>query len=108
MSSMLKRSKVSLRRTERSRGGGRHARSCRAQRSICSGGFVTSPGKFSDKMEALKNLVPATHNGEIVKADQLFQETADYIVLLRTQVLVLKGLIDFYGSSSEKDKVAEL
>uniref|UniRef100_A0A6N2LFJ7 BHLH domain-containing protein n=1 Tax=Salix viminalis TaxID=40686 RepID=A0A6N2LFJ7_SALVM len=110
---MLKRSKVSLRRTERSRrrggGGGRHARSCRAQRSICSGGFVTSPrGKFSDKMEALKNLVPATHNGEIVKADQLFQETADYIVLLRTQVLVLKGLIDFYGSSSEKDKVAVL
>ncbi|KAB5561002.1 hypothetical protein DKX38_005959 [Salix brachista] len=81
---------------------------CRAQRSICSGGFVTSPGKFSDKMEALKNLVPATHNGEIVRADQLFQETADYIVLLRTQVLVLKGLIDFYGSSSEKDKVAVL
>ncbi|KAJ6766532.1 TRANSCRIPTION FACTOR IBH1-LIKE 1 [Salix purpurea] len=114
MSSMLKRSKVSLRRTERSRrgggggGGGRHARSCRAQRSICSGGFVTSPGTFSDKMEALKNLVPATHNGEIVKADQLFQETADYIVLLRTQVLVLKGLIDFYGSSSEKDKAAVL
>lgn len=66
---------------------------------------MTSPDKLSDKMEALKNLIPSTHNGEIVKADQLFQETADYIVLLRTQVLVLKGLIDFYGSSSERDNV---
>lgn len=63
---------------------------------------MTSPNKVSDKMEALKNLIPATRNGE-VKADQLFQETADYIVLLRTQVLVLKGLIDFYGSSTERD-----
>jgi hypothetical protein len=103
MSSTLKKSKVSLGRTERRRRRRPHGRSCRAQRSICSGGFVTSPNyKVSDKMEALKNLIPATHNGE-VKADQLFQETADYIVLLRTQVLVLKGLIDFYGSSTERD-----
>nr|GME11394.1 transcription factor PAR2-like [Ipomoea batatas] len=52
----------------------------------------------SDKLEALKQLIPS-HDEEI-KGDQLFQETADYIVLLRTQVLVLQKLIDFYGSSN--------
>ncbi|KAL2552214.1 uncharacterized protein Fot_05833 [Forsythia ovata] len=51
---------------------------------------------ISDKLEALKNLIPS-HN-ENTKPDQLFQETADYIVLLETQVLVLQKLIDFYGS----------
>ncbi|KAL6521694.1 hypothetical protein OROGR_018263 [Orobanche gracilis] len=50
----------------------------------------------TDKLEALKSLVPS-ENSEI-NADQLFQETADYIVLLETQVLVLQKLIDFYGS----------
>ncbi|XP_019157028.1 PREDICTED: uncharacterized protein LOC109153629 [Ipomoea nil] len=52
----------------------------------------------SDKLEALKQLIPS-HDEEI-KSDQLFQETADYIVLLRTQVLVLQKLIDIYGSSN--------
>ncbi|KAL7094669.1 hypothetical protein ACP275_11G118100 [Erythranthe tilingii] len=55
----------------------------------------------SDKLEALKNLVPSD-NVEI-KPDQLFQETADYIVLLKTQVLVLQKLIDFYGSQPQEN-----
>ncbi|KAH6802990.1 hypothetical protein C2S51_034436 [Perilla frutescens var. frutescens] len=54
----------------------------------------------SDKLEALKNLIPS--GGDEVKADQLFQETADYIVLLKTQVFVLQKLIDFYGSQSQE------
>ena len=56
-------------------------------------------------MEALKNLIPAREGGEIVKADQLFQQTADYIVLLRTQVVVLQKLIDFYGSDETEKNV---
>lgn len=57
-----------------------------------------STSKVSDKLEALKNLIPP-HDGEIVKPDQLFQQTADYIVLLRTQVVILQKLVDFYGST---------
>ncbi|KAL3844609.1 hypothetical protein ACJIZ3_002012 [Penstemon smallii] len=55
----------------------------------------------SDKLETLKNLIPS-HKPE-TKPEQLFQETADYIVLLKTQVLVLQKLIDFYGSSQNQD-----
>ncbi|KAK3006477.1 hypothetical protein RJ639_017756 [Escallonia herrerae] len=43
----------------------------------------------SDKLEALKNLIPAG-NGDI-KPDQLFQETADYIVHLQAKVSILQG-----------------
>ncbi|OAY60236.1 hypothetical protein MANES_01G097200v8 [Manihot esculenta] len=107
MSSVSKNSKISLRNTPRIRRRRRlpisqrrrrlHARACKAQRSIPNGG--RSCPKVSDKLEALKNLIPA-HSGEIVKDEQLFQETANYIVLLRTQVLVLQRLIEFYGSST--------
>ncbi|KAI5665720.1 hypothetical protein M9H77_15573 [Catharanthus roseus] len=61
----------------------------------------------SDKLEALKNLVPVhIDEGEDIKADELFRETADYIVLLRTQILVLQKLINFYGcpSSNQDDQ----
>ncbi|KAG8384628.1 hypothetical protein BUALT_Bualt04G0137700 [Buddleja alternifolia] len=57
----------------------------------------------SDKLEALKNLIPSQNDD--VKADQLFQETADYIVLLKTQVFVLQKLVDFYGSQQNSDVV---
>ncbi|GLU01838.1 hypothetical protein SLE2022_191200 [Rubroshorea leprosula] len=58
--------------------------------------------KVSDKLEALKNLIPS-HTGEASKPDQLFKETAKYIVLLRTQVVILQKLIDFYGSSEKQN-----
>ncbi|XAR71294.1 hypothetical protein NMG60_11028491 [Bertholletia excelsa] len=78
-------------------------RPCRAQnkclRTTLNGGSRRS-SSFSDKLEALKSLIPS-HDGEI-KAEQLFQETADYIVLLKTQVLILQRLIDFYGSDTQK------
>ncbi|KAJ7971056.1 Transcription factor like [Quillaja saponaria] len=57
----------------------------------------------SDKLEALKNLIPVHQNVEIVKADQLFQETADYIVMLRTQVVILQKLIEIYGNTTENE-----
>ncbi|PWA88043.1 hypothetical protein CTI12_AA125330 [Artemisia annua] len=57
-----------------------------------------------EKLEALKNLVPAqeidTAATSTTAADQLFKETADYILLLRTQVSILQKLVDFYASSS--------
>ncbi|TMW98724.1 hypothetical protein EJD97_003575 [Solanum chilense] len=53
---------------------------------------------ISEKLEALKQLLPV-NNGEL-KADQLFEETADYIVLLRTQIFVLQKLLDFCDDAS--------
>ncbi|KAI9379417.1 hypothetical protein POPTR_017G093000v4 [Populus trichocarpa] len=101
MSSMPAKSKISLKKTARRRRRLPHAGACKAQRGIYNGGLTSSCSKVSDKLEALKNLIPATcHNGEIVKPDQLFKETADYILLLRTQVVLLQGLVEFYGSST--------
>ncbi|KAL8528443.1 hypothetical protein ACS0TY_006031 [Phlomoides rotata] len=37
----------------------------------------------SDKLEALKSLIPS--DSPEIKPEQLFQETADYIALLKTQ-----------------------
>ncbi|KAK9924956.1 hypothetical protein M0R45_033297 [Rubus argutus] len=56
----------------------------------------------SAKLETLKNLIPngKSSSTSTVQADKLFQDTADYIVLLRTQVVILQKLIEVYGSSS--------
>ncbi|KAF7135686.1 hypothetical protein RHSIM_Rhsim08G0074700 [Rhododendron simsii] len=55
-----------------------------SSRTAAVTGGAASSSVVSDKLEALKNLIPAHANGER-KPDQLFQETADYIVLLKTQ-----------------------
>lgn len=56
----------------------------------------------SAKLETLKNLIPngKSSSTSTVQADTLFQDTADYIVLLRTQVVILQKLIEVYGSNS--------
>lgn len=90
-----KRRMINTRRRPRSR-------ACCARRIFNNGGRSCS--NVSDKLKALKNLIPA-NNVETVKAEQLFQQTADYIVLLRTQVVVLQELIELYGSS-EKENAA--
>ncbi|CDP02307.1 unnamed protein product [Coffea canephora] len=75
-----------------------HRRACKIQHS--SSTRIRAGACVSEKLEALKNLIPVhTDHGEI-KPDQLFQETADYIVLLRTQISVLQNLVDVYGSSA--------
>lgn len=82
-------------------------RGCGARRSF-NNGVLPTCSKVSDKLEALKNLIPAHHEGEMVKPDQLFQQTADYIVLLRTQLVILQKLIEFYGSSeSDQNAVSQ-
>ncbi|KAL7101004.1 hypothetical protein ACP275_08G030000 [Erythranthe tilingii] len=74
----------------------RHRRSTH----ICGGASV------SDKLDALRNLVPS-QNAEKIKPDNdLFEETADYIVLLKTQVLVLQKLVDLYGSKTPQENQA--
>ena len=68
---------------------------------------METKAKLSHKLEALKNLIPP-QNGEIVKAEQLLQETADYIVLLKTRVVILQKLIEFYGNPNSGNEKALL
>ncbi|KAH6791211.1 hypothetical protein C2S51_006217 [Perilla frutescens var. frutescens] len=70
-------------------------------RSSTGTGCATS---VSGKLAALRNLIPS-ENAD-AKPEQLFRETADYIVLLKTQVLVLQKLVDFYGSQSQENRDA--
>ncbi|KAL8475804.1 hypothetical protein ACS0TY_028457 [Phlomoides rotata] len=66
---------------------------------------IDGGASVSDKLEALRNLIPS-ETAEI-KPEQLFRETADYIVLLKTQVLFLQKLVDFYGSQSPEIRDVE-
>ncbi|XP_061369282.1 uncharacterized protein LOC133312142 [Gastrolobium bilobum] len=68
---------------------------------------LKSKSKLSQKLQALKNLIPA-HNGNIVKTDQLFKETADYIVLLKTRVVILQKLVEYYGNNPENENAVLL
>ncbi|XP_062029708.1 uncharacterized protein LOC133745616 [Rosa rugosa] len=80
----------------------------RARRSFNNGGegggrkALKCSKVVSAKLETLKNLIPngKSSSASAVQADKLFQDTADYIVLLRTQVVILQKLIEVYGSSS--------
>ncbi|CAN8273178.1 unnamed protein product [Cochlearia groenlandica] len=80
--------------------------------------YVNGGEKLSEKLKALKSLLPpsttttTTEEEEEEKCDggeteELFQETADYIVRLRNQVVVLQKLIKIYGSSSSSCDQAE-
>ncbi|CAI9780693.1 unnamed protein product [Fraxinus pennsylvanica] len=80
------------------------ARSSNSYKNLCKPGINTRSthidrnhggGSISDKLQALKSLIPSQN--ENAKAEELFEETANYIVLLETQVSVLQKLIDFYG-----------
>ncbi|KAH7851048.1 hypothetical protein Vadar_006612 [Vaccinium darrowii] len=95
--------------TRRRQNSQRRRRLCRKAQKNTSRTAVNGRGAcssvVSDKLEALKNLIPAAahiSNGER-KPDQLFQETADYIVLLKTQVLILQRLVDIYGSTQNQN-----
>ncbi|RID65763.1 hypothetical protein BRARA_D00941 [Brassica rapa] len=111
-------------KTQRSsRGGRRNSKKHGSRRSHvssrasiirnCSG---NSGDKFTEKLQALKSLLPPSetnktdHNRHVEEkpnsgeTEQLFQETADYIVRLRNQVIVLQKLIEIYGSSSSSDQ----
>lgn len=102
------RARTTLKRRRRGRA---HSGIDHGQGHCSSKKRVLTNGKVSDKLETLKNLIPCD-NGDgdnhccddgTIKADQLFQKTADYIILLRTRVLILQSLIQLYGSSQEED-----
>ncbi|TKY50193.1 hypothetical protein E2542_SST27650 [Spatholobus suberectus] len=103
--------KLSVKRATRRRRRRRHPQNRRPTASSI-GPFKPMQGKcksikLSQKLEALKNLIP-THSGDAVKPDQLFKETAEYIVLLRTRVVVLQKLVEYYGNSNENENVVLL
>ncbi|CAH8312959.1 unnamed protein product [Eruca vesicaria subsp. sativa] len=114
-------------KTQRSsRGGRRNSKKFGSRRSHvssrtsilrkCSG---NSGDKFSAKLQALKSLLPPSETNKTDQnrdveeklnsgeTEQLFQETADYIVRLRNQVVVLQKLIEIYGSSSSSDQTED-
>ncbi|XVF60660.1 hypothetical protein PTKIN_Ptkin08bG0066000 [Pterospermum kingtungense] len=72
-----------------------HARGCKRRR-------FSKQVDVSDKLEALKSLIPhhraQNESDGMVKAEELFQETADYIIVLKAQVFVLQKLIEFYDN----------
>ncbi|GMJ16236.1 hypothetical protein HRI_005292800 [Hibiscus trionum] len=87
------------------------ARRMARKRVACSNKRRRIPNKpgevISDKLEALKSLIPCNvGNGsnEAVKVEQLFQETADYIITLKTQAFVLQKLIEFYDGDGFKNE----
>ncbi|KAL6961210.1 hypothetical protein U1Q18_038976 [Sarracenia purpurea var. burkii] len=103
MSSTLKIARPMTRTRRIPKSQRRFYRTRKISKTVVNGGSDAPPcsSSVSDKLEALRNLIPA-QDGE-VKSDQLFQKTADYIVLLQTQALILQRLLDFYGSNDEND-----
>ncbi|KAK8553173.1 hypothetical protein V6N13_089387 [Hibiscus sabdariffa] len=75
------------------------------KRVVCSSSKRRREGEvISDKLEALKSLIPRNDENEsngVGKVEQLFQETADYIITLKTQAFVLQKLIEFYDHGGD-------
>ncbi|XP_010556469.1 PREDICTED: uncharacterized protein LOC104825781 [Tarenaya hassleriana] len=69
--------------------------------TCCGGGG----GRLSEKLRALKRLVPRATADVVVDdggaTEELFRETADYIIRLRKQVLALQKLVEIYGSDDD-------
>ncbi|RRT68830.1 hypothetical protein B296_00020788, partial [Ensete ventricosum] len=92
----------------------RHRRLPLLKRSrICydiHGGRKQSPaavGAVKERLHALRKLIPRKTDSVKEKetaTDRIFEETAEYILLLRAQVEVLKLLVDFHSPSSCMEK----
>ncbi|KAG6473354.1 hypothetical protein ZIOFF_067269 [Zingiber officinale] len=63
--------------------------------------LASSSKAVAQRLEALRSLIPQRDSGAkeeaAAAADRLFEETAEYILLLRTKVAVLKRLVDVYS-----------
>lgn len=99
------------RRSEKLRSRRSHVPShARSLDTCCRNGCSDGGKKVMEKLRALKSLLPPpakqseSENIGGGETEQLFQETADYIVRLRTQVVVLKKLIKIYDNSSDQKK----
>ncbi|KAG7559251.1 hypothetical protein ISN45_Aa05g008490 [Arabidopsis thaliana x Arabidopsis arenosa] len=76
----------------------------RVLHTCCGNGSGDGGKKVTEKLLALKSLLPPPANVSGGETEELFKETADYIVRLRTQVMVLKKLIEIYDNSSDQKK----
>lgn len=82
------------------------SRILRARRNHKNGGKACT-SDVSAKLESLQSLIPTrSEDGGHRRAEELFQQTADYIVLLKNQVFVLQRLIEFYGSGDLENAVS--
>ncbi|XP_030467542.2 uncharacterized protein LOC115686403 [Syzygium oleosum] len=103
-------------RRRRRQGANKLAHACMSKRRRLGGGTCSSSSSssndvVSEKLEALKNLIPVARDGGgdgTVAAEELFQETADYILRLRTQVVILQKLIHISGSANLPEKQREI
>ncbi|KAA0056655.1 transcription factor UPBEAT1-like [Cucumis melo var. makuwa] len=82
------------------------SRKVRGGRNHQNGGMACA-SDLSAKLESLQSLIPSRSDEEGVRrAEDLFKQTADYIVLLKSQVFVLQRLIEFYGSDDRENAVS--
>ncbi|RRT55209.1 hypothetical protein B296_00038609 [Ensete ventricosum] len=77
----------------------KHSRRCHH----INGRRKQSKAAVAERLQTLRTLIPPKPDvvKEAAASDRLFKETADYILLLQTQVEVLKRLVDIYSPSTE-------
>ncbi|XP_020104658.1 uncharacterized protein LOC109721430 [Ananas comosus] len=103
---------------QRRRGGGRRrGHGWRRRRSPKQSGRRKEMKRVAEKLEALKLLIPSSlrsHGGggggaaeAEAEAELLLEEAAGYIERLRSQVQILKHLVDFYGAGEGNAAAAE-
>lgn len=67
---------------------------------------AVASGAVKERLQALRKLIPRKSDSVKEKetaTDRIFEETAEYILLLRAQVEVLKLLVDFHSPCTEKN-----
>ncbi|CAL9085081.1 unnamed protein product, partial [Musa textilis] len=67
---------------------------------------AVATGAVKERLRALRKLIPRKTDSVKEKetaTDRIFEETAEYILLLRAQVEVLKLLVDFHSPCMEKN-----
>ncbi|XP_038983463.1 uncharacterized protein LOC120111088 [Phoenix dactylifera] len=95
---------------------GRTWKQSRSNRNPPSSSSSSSSSKgVAERLEALKRLIPSMATGEAAEKaaaaaaaspDRLFEEAADYILLLKTQVEILKHLVDHYSPAESNATVS--
>ncbi|CAL9084267.1 hypothetical protein MUK42_31746 [Musa troglodytarum] len=79
----------------------KHSRRCHH----INGRRKQSKEAVAERLQTLRTLIPPKPDvvKEAAASDRLFKETADYILLLQTQVEVLKRLVDIYSPCTEEN-----
>lgn len=67
----------------------------------------SSSTRLDQRVSTLRNLVPNDDDDNVRSLEQLFTQTADYILSLQTRVRLMKTLVDVFGSSSSSSSIDE-